>query len=160
MQLLWKCRRFLIAIDDSYGRDFWVQLECLGAWTCHPEIEIKPSKIAFKMNTGTWVVTHVTTGRALVRSRTEIQARRIVEFLAARWPRPVKLKEDKDTLKAMRLALEQAREADELLFWSSGEDVSVLNKFEDRDLEKQLIEALCPPPQRPSKKARRCASIS
>ena len=84
-----------------------------------------------------------------------MEARKIVEFLAARWPRPVKLKEDKDTLQAMRIALEQAREAGELLFWGGTEEVSVLKKFEDRNLEKQLIEALCaPPPQRQRKKAR------
>ena len=161
MQLLWKHKRFPIPIYDGYWRNFWVQLECLGAWTCHPAIKTKSSKSAFEKNTETWVVTHVTTGKALVKSRTEVQARRIVEFLAARWPKPVKLVEDKETLEAMRLALEQAREAGELLFWGGREEVSVLKKFEDRELEKQLIEALCaPPPQRPSKKARRCASIS
>ena len=161
MQLLWKHKRFPIPIYDGYWRNFWVQLECLGAWTCHPAIKTKSSKSAFEKNTETWVVTHVTTGKALVKSRTEVQARRIVEFLAARWPKPVKLVEDKETLEAMRLALEQAREAGELLFWGGREEVSVLKKFEDRELEKQLIEALCAPsPQRPSKKARRCASIS
>ena len=141
-QLKWKRRTIAIGITTYYGyKNFRVELDCLGAWTYHPLIDSK-CKPAFTDPPTVWRVTHNTSGKVIASARDAHQARKVVEFLASRWPRPIKLAQNRVVLDAMRQALEEARQNGELLFYGVWEEEAALIPYENSDLEKQLISAL------------------
>ena|ERR1017187_1246166 len=135
----WKPRKFAIKVRGP--KNFWVTLDCLGHWTCHPEIKCAPKPV-IPEDSKTWVVTHVITGLRLVGTREALQARKVVEFLAQRWPRPPKLADNRELLKVMWQEMAESRERGELLFYGTWETEDALLPFEARRLESELIAAL------------------
>ena len=126
--LKWKRRKFKLLI----GR--WVEADCVGAWSYHQEqLESGPKK---------WQISHVTTGRLLCWAQEEDAARKIVQFLAARWYRPHDLSNDRAKAIAIHGSLDKARESQELHFFHNWEVDKAQKAFEAQDLEKQLIAAL------------------
>ena len=116
-----------------------LRLECLGDWTYHGQLEGArvPSCPKF------WNIVHAPTGKVAVKVRNVAQARKVVEFLAARWPRYAPGEDGHPEIKAIGAALNEAREQEKVVFFfPQGETESDLRKYEDRDLAAELIAAL------------------
>jgi len=120
-------------------------LECLGDWTFHAELEFTFDTERLSRDPKFWEVVHAPTGRIVARARDAESAKRVVEFLATRWPSYPQ--SDPQTGPLICDALKAARESGQLFFYFPKiEEEADLLRFEARveecDLAEQLIAAL------------------
>lgn len=85
-QRQWKFRKVGLAVPGFYGpKKLWLQLDCLGAWTCHGQLTTKgPISRGYDLELPDqptlWQVTHVSTGLGLCVTLGQDHARQLVEF--------------------------------------------------------------------------------